>query len=112
VAYFSSHYDAQWYEMPEGVVPIYSYSYNYGERSPGGTPWPLGDVYRFDVSLVSGSTEYIRPLSVPVSPLQIFSDVNRPWQCMEFDEPQWGYKRICNEFIDFRAGRSGLTNWP
>ena len=112
MSYFSSHYDAQWYETPDGVVPIYSYSYNFGYGGSGGTRWTIGSTYRFDVSLITGGVAYTNPVSFAVAAGQVFSDISRPWGCIEEVEPVFGYRRYCSEYIDFSSGRASYVNFP
>jgi hypothetical protein len=112
VTYFSNQYDAAWYETPEGIVPIYTYSYNHSEGSSVGTLTTLGDSYRFEVTLVNGAIAYSKPISFAIGPLQTVSDVNYPWACQEFSDPLYGYKKICDEYINYSAGRFASVNWP
>jgi hypothetical protein len=112
VAYFSNRYDAAWYETPEGVVPIYTYSYNYHESSSTGSLGVLGETYRFEVTLINGGTVYSKPVSFAIGALQTGTDVNYPWACQEFSDPLYGYKKICDEFINFSAGRFMSVDWP
>lgn len=112
VTYFSSRYDAAWYETPDGVTAIYTYSYNQSEGSSAGTLTTLGDTYRFDVTLVMGAVAYSKPVSFAIGPVQIGSNVNYPWACQEFTDPLYGYKKVCDEYINYSAGRFASVNWP
>ncbi len=96
---------------PEGVVPVYEYSYNHREGYVG-TPGGLGGNYRFEVTLVSGETAYSKTVTVAVGPWQVFSDINYPWGCREYSDPSYGYKKTCDEYIDYHSGRGGVVSWP
>ena len=111
VTYFASQYQAAWYETPDGVVPIYEYSYNYREGYSVGTPAGLGSTYRFEVTLIDGGTMYSKPVTLAVGPRQVFSDITYPWRCREDTDPWYGYKKICDEYIDYSSGRGGLFVW-
>ena len=112
VTYFASQYQAAWYETPEGVVPVYEYSYNHREGFSVGTPGGLGANYRFEVTLVSGETAYSKAVTVAVGAWQVFSDINYPWGCREYSDPSYGYKKTCDEYINYSSGRGGVVNWP
>lgn len=112
VTYFSSRYDAAWYETPDGIQPIYTYSYNQREGSTTGTLTALGSTYRFDVRIVNGPVAYSRPVSLAIPASQITSDINYPWACQEFSDPLYGYKKMCNEYINYSAGRFVSVSWP
>ena len=111
VTYFARQYQAAWYETPDGVVPIYEYSYNYREGYSVGTPAGLGSTYRFEVTLIDGGTMYSKPVTLAVGPWQVFSDITYPWRCREDTDPWYGYKKICDEYIDYSSGRGGLFVW-
>lgn len=112
VTYFSNRYDAVWYETPDGVVPIYTYSYNRNEGSSTGSLTVLGDTYRFEVTLLSGAVAYSKPVSFAIGALQTTRNINYPWTCQEFSDPLYGYKKICDEYVDYAAGRFASVNWP
>jgi hypothetical protein len=112
VTYFSSHYDAAWYETPDGVLPIYTYSYNHHESSSTGSLGVLGNTYRFEVTLINGTVAYSKPVSFAIGALQTSMDVNYPWTCQEFSDPLYGYKKICDEYINYSAGRFASVDWP
>jgi hypothetical protein len=108
VTFYASHYEAAWYETPEGTVPVYSYSYNISTGGPFGTRVPLGDTYRFEVTIISGGIAYGLPVSMTLPPMQVFTDINRPWTCTDSSYPPLLYRRYCDELIDYNAGR---MNW-
>jgi hypothetical protein len=111
VTYFSAEYDAAWYEWPDGTTPIYTYAYNY--RDGSSTPLvPLGSTYRFDVTLINGGVAYSKPVSFAITAEEISSDIDNPWHCQEFSDPTYGYKQICQEYINFARSRFGLVRWP
>jgi hypothetical protein len=112
VTYFSSQYDAAWYETPYGNVPIYTYSNNNGQSASVGSLASFGSTYRFEVSLLSGATEYSKPVSMALGPIQVRTDVTHPWVCQEFSDPLYGYKKICDEYINLISGRFAAVNWP
>jgi len=112
VTYFSNRYDAAWYETPESVVPVYSYSYNQHESSSTGSPGVLGHTYRFEVALINGTVAYSKPVSFAIGDVQTTTDVNYPWACQEFSDPLYGYKKNCDEFINYIAGRYVVLDWP
>jgi hypothetical protein len=110
VTYFASQYQAAWYETPEGVVPVYEYSFNHRQGHTAGTARGVGDTYRFEVTLIAGNTAYSRPATIRVGPLQVFSDVNYPWSCVE-DATPYGYRKTCQEFINYSSARFGMVVW-
>ena len=110
VTYFASQYQAAWYESPDGVVPVYEYSFNHSQGQSVGTARGVGDTYRFEVTLITGSTAYSRPATIGVGPLQVFSDVNYPWACRE-DTTPYAYRKTCQEFINYSSGRFGVVVW-
>ena len=110
VTYFASQYQAAWYESPDGVVPVYEYSFNHSQGQSVGTARGVGDSYRFEVTLITGSTAYSRPATIGVGPPQVFSDVNYPWACRE-DTTPYAYQKTCQEFINYSSGRFGVVVW-
>jgi hypothetical protein len=111
VTYFASQYQAAWYETPDGITPVYEYSYNYRHGASVGTALGIGDTYRFEVSIISGGIAYSKPVTLAISPLQVFSDINYPWSCLEDTDPWYGYRKTCSEFINYSAGRGGQYIW-
>ncbi len=112
MTYFSNRYDAAWYETPEGVVPVFTYSYNQHDSSSTGLPSVLGNSYRFEVALINGTVAYSKPVSFAIGGVQTTTDVNYPWACQEVSDPLYGYKKVCDEFINHIAGRYVVVNWP
>lgn len=112
VTYFSSQYDAAWYETPMGADPIYTYSFNRQESSSTGSLSVLGNTYRFEVTLMNGGIVYGKPVSFAIGAEQTGRDINYPWACQEFSDPLYGYKKICDEYINYSAGRFASINWP
>jgi hypothetical protein len=112
VTYFSSRYDAAWYETPEGDVPVYTYSYNQHDSSSTGPLSILGNTYRFEVTLINGTVAYRKPVSFAIGGVQTTMDVNYPLACQESSDPLFGYEKVCDEFINHIAGRYAAVDWP
>ncbi len=112
VTYFSNRYDATWYETTEGVMPINTYSYNQHDESSTGSLGALGNTYRFEVTLMNGTVAYRKPISFAIGEVQTTTDVNYPWACQESSDPIFGFKKVCDEFINYAAGRYVVVDWP
>jgi hypothetical protein len=105
VTYHSREFSRMWDQLTSKEVGVYHWNYEYG--------WddglaPLGDDWRFDVTINSMAGEHIAAHTLRLKP-QPPVELVQPYKCNTFDQPWWNYTMtVCTGSSSRSASILGL----